>query len=202
MKRYSPTIEKNLLKVWASASELDRVEGLNWYQSAHDYAEQLAVQYNVSVPTACGVIAAVSPGSEWERNKRDAAAVLKAFADGKRGTELPAVGSYGYKNILKAERCALGEDPNQVLGGLKVLNFYACILEPSKNGYVCIDRHAKSAAYGKLFGERAKSIKAGEYKWLYRHYMTCARKLGVLASAFQAVVWTVWRRLKGVLVPV
>ncbi|HXC06092.1 MAG TPA: hypothetical protein VNZ86_15150, partial [Bacteroidia bacterium] len=196
MKRISKRILSNLMKVWDKATPEDKSEGMNWYPKAHDFAVSLSIRYNVSIPSACGVLAALSPGLEWNRNMIDATELLKAYSSGQ---PIPMVGAYGKANTVKAEKCASGIDPLSILGGQKVRNFYSCILDPTSKG-CCIDRHAKSAAEGITLLDsdkiRQTIIRDTQYQWYAEHYRTCAHNLGVSPSQFQAVIWVVWKRLK------
>ena len=144
---YSPKIATNLHRCYARASATDRAEGLAWYENAHEVAVQLGARYGVTTRDACGVLAALSPGRQWGMNVQDADTFLDEWSHGARGKRLPLVGSYGWRNILKAAKCASGIDPMEVLGGFKVRAFYACMFNPQSVD-VCIDRHAKSVALG------------------------------------------------------
>jgi hypothetical protein len=166
--------------------------------SARETAGRLAGKFHVSLETSAGVIAALSPGRNWTENIYDAETFLAEYSKGARGRYLPAVGTYGGKNLRKAERIAAGADPLDVLGGPKVRAFYRCIVNPESREDVCIDRHSKCAAYGVKTAENSL-VKLSEYDHIADHYRRCARQVGVLPNQFQAVVWVTWRRLSGVL---
>lgn len=195
---YSPRIMNNLLRTYNRANELDFQEGMRWYTNAHLVANGLAERWGFETKEVCGVIAALSPGRQWELNLKDTSTFLEEYKRGARGRRLPAVGSYGRLNLLKAERC-LVEDPWKVLGGNKVRAFYACLIDPTNKDWVCIDRHAKSAALGMPVKDNQVSIGSVEYQRLAKHYKRGAERLRCLPNQFQAVCWVTWRRLNGVL---
>lgn len=194
---YSPRIAANLRRAYTRATPEDIIEGLTWYQRAHNQCESLATKYGVTTQAACGVMAALSPGSAWERNVADCDTFLDEWTHGARGKRLPLVGSYGWRNIVKASKIAGGQDPLKVLGGPKVRAFYQCIFDPSNSEYVCIDRHAKSAALGEKLTDKDSVVRPAQYQRFAKHYMQGARNNGILPNQFQAVIWTVWRRLGG-----
>ena len=45
-------------------------------------------------------------------------------------------------------------------------SFYACLLDPMNKDWVCIDRHAKSAALGRPVRDHEASIRDKEYEVL------------------------------------
>lgn len=189
---YSPRIARNLLHVYQSASPSEISEGLNWYTSAHSYATCLASKYNVSVPATCGIIAALSPGRNWELNLQDADTFLTEWTNGRRDCDLPLVGTYGWRNIVKASKIASGQDPLDVLGGDKVRSFYQNLLDPSDPSPICIDRHAASAAELTKLPD-SFAIRGSRYSRYAKHYSHCAGRLSIIPSQLQAIVWTVWR---------
>ena len=72
----------NILAVFFSASAAELCEGKEWYANANAYACALAIQYNIHVETAAGVIAALSPNNRWTRNLIDAEALIKVYSHG------------------------------------------------------------------------------------------------------------------------
>lgn len=196
---YSPRIMNNLLRVYNRASLEDFNEGMRWYTNAHLRAKVIGERWGLTTQGVCGAVAALSPGRQWELNLEDASLLCEEFSKGARGRKLPSVGSYGRANVIKAERCLNGEDPWAVLGGNKVRAFYACLLDPTNKEWVCIDRHAKSAAIGEPVKEDNAMVREGEYHLIERHFKRGAERQGMIPNQFQAVICVVWRRLGGVL---
>lgn len=194
---YSPFIAANLDKCWNRASVSDVKEGLEWYYVANKLCEELGAKYSLPTNAVCGIMAALSPGRHWELNKQDCDTFCDEWSNGARGKRLPLVGSYGWRNIVKASKIASGKDPLEVLGGNKVRAFYECLSNPWTTEAVCIDRHAKFAAYGKRLSDRESVVRNSEYSILAKHYIRAARRARVLPHQYQAVVWCCWRRLKG-----
>lgn len=221
MKRHNWPIEtaryvRNLLAVYDLATEADIKAGKLWYSDARTFASKLARKHGVSLEITAGVIAALSPGTEWTRNQRTADAFLRAYRD----CDLCArdrydLTTYGSRPIAKAYAIAdLGThgtpDPGtieHVLHGAKTVAFYRSIIDPDQTENVVIDGHGKSAALGVRVGNHdgyldtgGKSARPGigvqrfEYAHLERAFLTAARKVGLLPAQFQAIVWLVWKR--------
>lgn len=189
-----------LAGIWERATLPQRYDGATWYPRAHDAAVTLAGTYRATIETACGVIAAVSPSSQWDRNIADADTLLRAHAD--RLETFPLVGTYGRRNVEKAREIMNGADPLTVLGGFKVRSFYANILDPSSSASVTIDRHAKCAALRiETDRDRLGMVSPAEYPWLSRHYQETALKLAVPVTVLQATVWVYWREYVLTVVP-
>jgi hypothetical protein len=191
-REISPEIVDRLKGLYETATAGQLASGLVWYQEAHEYAVALAAKHGTSPSVVCAVIAALSPGANWDHNKNDADVFLSCFFLKKlRGQKLPSVGSYGWRNIEKAERICKGEAPLDVLGGNKVRAFYVCLLLPESSKSVCIDRHAKCAAIGQYLGDTV--VTPSEYSWIESHYRIAALDLGLVPSQLQAICWVVWR---------
>lgn len=174
-------------------------EGLSWYVDARHKADSMARSYGTPSSVVCGVIAALSPGCDWNLNLVYADTLMEAyFIQGYRGKKLPLVGSYGRLNVQKAERIMSGEEPLSVLGGKKVRAFYQTIFDPSDNTTVVVDRHAKSAAIGEK-NTQSSVVKNSEYEFLSRHYQLVAKENNLLPWQVQSIVWVVWRRTNGIL---
>ncbi len=193
----SKRFTRNLLACYSRANPWHLERGLTWYSTANGIAKGMAAKYGCTLEQACGVLAALSPGRQWELNIVDAEEFIKAYTSGLRGKWLPRVGSYGSRNLLKSTAIMKGKPPLDVLGGYKVRAFYACLLDPYNKEDVCVDRHAKSAIYGRKLTDREGIVKKGEFHHIAQHYKRCAKRVGILPHQFQAIVWVVWRQLNG-----
>lgn len=181
---------RRILAAYRRASAEQLADGLAWYPRAGELACELASAYGHTVESTAGVIAALSPSVRWRINARDARELCAAFADA-RPYARPATYT---ANIVKACRIVSGERAGDVLGGLKVRAFWACILGDVDS--VCIDRWAARVALGdptidKLTGDR-------QYRELADSYRRAARILGESPRDVQAVTWVVVRAESGI----
>lgn len=179
-------LASNVLDVFSTADPETMVEGLEWYNDAHAFANYLC-PYKPS--KAAGVIAALSPMMGWESNKKQA---LRAFLNG------TAEGLGLTRNCVKAERILYGADPLTVLSGNKVRAFYSTILDPNGFDIPVIDRHAFDIAVGRVTDDVTRSLlsKRGVYDAFGMAYVEAAKRAGVSASQMQAVTWVAWRKTK------
>ena len=185
-----PGAVKNILAIYGQASEDEIQGGLSWYADAHNFAREQAEKHGLSIEIVAGIVSALSPGTDWERNKADAMQVLA-------GNESHGFGSYGH-NVRKAfEIRAVGQQERveKYFPADKTFNFYHNIVNPAAAKYVTIDRHALSVGIGATRAD--KTVTKVEYRELARHYNLAAKKLGILPQQVQAVTWVVWRNRKG-----
>lgn len=191
---------ENIKNKYRQATPEFKEGGHQWYEKAHETAAKLG---RGDVRRGAGVIAALSPLSDWDRNVREAKELTKTGTV--KSALLPA-------NVEKARRIHEGEDPEAVLGGHKVTNFFHNIHDPSSPHAVTIDRHAYDIAIGRPFvgvGKGKKSAEPrpsgsmsqdiglsslGRYKHFVRAYQSAAGELGVeLPHQVQATTWVTHR---------
>lgn len=170
---------RNILREYRAT---DGVTGRNWYRDAYVTAAQFAAEYNVTIPQAIGVIAAISPQTQWWQNVMLAKQVLAAGA---------MVQGHTRDTMRKVNAILAGLDPLDVLGGQKVRSFYQNILEM---GYghetVTIDRHAWRTAMGSNDLGKRNSVPDAGYPLARDAYIRAAEIIGDITPAqLQAVVW-------------
>lgn len=176
---------RHILEVFAAATVAEIEEGLSWYADAHAVATHLDPE---DPARAAGVLAALSPRTNWGRNVNLAA---RAYADGAASRTMRMC-------VEAADRILAGADPLEVLAGPKVRAFYACIADPGCPEVV-VDRHAFDVAVGRVTNDTTRNALArvGVYERFAHHYTLAADRLDLLPSQVQSVTWLAWRRLKG-----
>lgn len=185
------SFESNILSVYHSATEQERLDGEQWYTRAAYIAQRIAMKNNLPITTVAGVIAALSPRNRWETNVADAENVCFAFANG--GTRRWITVRTFKRQLTAAWGILKTNEPLAYLGGLKTLNFYRCIIQGDSKS-VCVDSHAATLAMNGL-RERliAPSINVLLYTRIADAYRTVAEQVGVLPSALQATTWLTYR---------
>lgn len=169
----------NIITRYGQASIEQKIAGERWYVTANQLAYMIA---DGDVIKGAGVIAALSANKSWTENVKIS---KRAFATG-------TASGHVRTQLLKAERIMNGEAPEQVLGGHKTLNFYACLIDPHHATAVCIDRHAHDVAVGETYGNADRGLSAnGRYELLARAYREAARRLNTNPATVQAVTWVV-----------
>lgn len=66
------TVVRRLRNIYEATPDEIRESGMNWYANVHDAAMKSAREHGRSTRQAAGVVAAVSPNMDWERNNINA----------------------------------------------------------------------------------------------------------------------------------
>ena len=160
---------RNIMSVWAMASEDEYREGREWYPQAHTIALMLA---DGDLRMGAGLLAA---------DAFDAGVATRHTRD----------------SCSKANRILRGADPVDVLPmERKTGQFYRCIVNPSDEAAVCVDRHAYDICVGVPLGDWDRGLSAhGRYRLVADCYRDAADRVQNLPSVVQAVTWVAWRRM-------
>ena len=112
---------RHIIDTYNNASESSIAEGKVWYSHANHIAWQVTkLLGSKDIRVGAGIIASLSPQMDWGENVTEA---LRFVSVGYSTKQTRA-------NNMKAKRISEGDDPETVLGGLKVTAFYHAILEP------------------------------------------------------------------------
>ena len=199
----------NILAVFFAAGPAEIEEGLNWYLHANQVTKRLAKDYDLAnnYGTVAALIAALSPNNKWDKNVRDAEALLKCARHGGDPSGIK-VSTYG-KNKEKAITILNGGDPEEVLGGKKVKAFYDCIID-GDNGdcnSVCVDGHAYSIWLGqRVSTSSTPTITPKLYDKIAGDYRIATDQINKIIGTeknpspyrpcdIQAITWITWRKL-------
>lgn len=194
-----PITYGNILAVFFNATDLETINGAEWYLVAKQAALIMAQRHSVTLETAAGIIAALSPNNNWERNLIDAKSLIGAYSMGGYDAANSIKVSTYNANKTKALDILSGETPLPILGGLKVRAFYDCIIGGDS---VCVDGHA----YAIWRGERITTTKTPKitpkiYDAIVADYRMAANTINSILNAkyttaqIQAITWLTWRRM-------
>ena len=190
---------KNILAVYASASDADHNAGRAWYDDAHASARAIADDYGLPLHIVAGVIAALSPTNKWSRNLVDAANMCAVFTAGGYETDVTVC---TYKTmrakawgILVA--CGDYAATLKALKGPKISDFYRCIM--LDRSACCIDGHAWCIAHNdRRTMQEVPNIGVKARKALQAAYADAGSAVGAPAYVMQAVTWCAWRTQWGI----
>jgi hypothetical protein len=215
---------KNLINLFALASQSELAEGIDWYPGALRQAEKIAELYSLPVDTVILVAAAISPKCRWEDNFDSAEWVIRQFFS---GCYIPDYAEYqrGEVYLQKCPRCdpskrILAQDSrifapragglksnvikslwllqgHDCLKGPKVNDFYQCIKHWETYLGACIDSHAIQGWFGSFDGG-TYGIPPNFYMIVRADYIKAAHMVGLSPLQFQAVLWLVKKRLSKV----
>ena len=213
-KTYKVTVG-NIERVFKSATIERIAETRKWYQNAQDFTKAVANKLNandLSRFKVSGVISAISPRNEWNKNKLDAENLCKEFVSNKY-YQLPLFGA-DYHTLLKTKvstfntnkskaiKILLNNDSKieSILKGNKIVNFFKCINGDSNA--ICIDGHAFNIACNRVSAlSEVPAISDKHYKIIsnvYRDAKNFINKrygLNLKTMHLQSVTWNEYKRL-------
>jgi hypothetical protein len=167
-------VVNRFVALYSQATEQERALGESWYVEARSVARAMAHDNSVSLATACGVIAALSPRLHWSRNVTVAEMCLSGIVP---------TGVFR-ANLDKATAIRDGARPLSVLSGPKVRAFYRALMG---HDAPVIDVWMQRAA--KVVG----TLRDTAYELLADALITAAKELGIAIAVLQATIWIVVR---------
>ena len=196
---------KNILGEYFNSSIEEKMLGKRFYPNAHSTAielgNELGFKGEESLSIGAGIIASLSPQTEWLRNLQYAYEFVQT-KECKMQTKA---------NNNKATLILNGTDPMTVLGkgSYKVKAFYKAIVDPYGDNYITdvsgfkdnktnlavIDRHAGGIYFGYPLVERERR-QLSNWKTINRiskGYFKVARGLNLPVNEVQAVTWHSFR---------
>jgi hypothetical protein len=186
----------NILRYYDLATKTEILRGKNWYRDANYFADIMQQRHGHKKYQIVGIIAALSPQTNWQENKRIAELFLLGYRE-----EL-----HNGQQLFKAEQC-LEAKKSQIFklltkDGKKTSYFYNNILYCNYDNGVTIDRHAIGVCTQKPNKVRAINNNGAQItKRQYDFFQTCfneaAKKVNILPHELQAIVWSSYRRLRG-----
>jgi hypothetical protein len=183
---------RNIVDAYHSASPASHAEGERWYTDAHGIAKQISGMLDSDdVRMGAGILAALSPQMEWGDNITEA---IQLCSTGKSPRQTKV-------NEDKAILIGCGNNPDDILGGEKVVPFYHAIVNPAGQGLPVVDRHAIWIYYGKPVTERQLNSVFGRKKVMRRiqsAYIRAGREIGQHYNVVQATTWVQHRKNKGI----
>lgn len=190
----------NILATFFHANSAEIAKGARWYADALAFCAAVAQATSLPLSTVAGVTAALSPNNRWPRNQADAERLCRTFAAGTLSDAEQVKVSTFHGNKQKALAILAGAQPLDVLGGLKVRAFYACILGDAG---VCVDGHAYAIWLGSYVPTtKTPKLSPKLYESIAAAYGQAAQTInGVMGTAYsaaqiQAITWTVWQRIR------
>jgi len=188
----------SILRFFALANPAELREGMTWYNDAHTYTAELASRFEITISQAAGIIAAFSPQTGWQENKRYALSYLIAPKNRVRSLA----------QHLKAKKILAIKNEANIYSALSVNDaawktkaFFMNILNPDIITSVTIDRHAIACCIQNPDNVEALSEQYGkltekQYTFFETCYMEAAKELDILPHQLQAIVWVTYRRLR------
>lgn len=181
----------NIRETVESATDEQVALGMSWYYEAHDFALELAEEYDLTVEQSAGVISVLSPNVRWTTNKTIAGMLLQDHD--------ATIAAYPLSKG-KALDIIDGRHPVDIIGreSKKTLHFYRNILAPDDNHHVTIDVWAMRGLLGDPDVHRDDcrlSNTPGKYDVCASVFRALAHEMRILPSQVQAIAWIVYQDL-------
>ena len=202
----------NIIKMYEQASKQEIAETSKWYSDAQKFTETLSLEFNnqISSIKIAGVVAALSPRNEWNRNKFDAEQICKEFLSNK----YYQLNLFGYHFLLNSKVCTFHANKSKaikillsddseietILKGNKLISFYRGIIGDTEA--VCIDGHAFNIACNRVSSlAEVPAISDKNYRTLQnvfrdaKNFINKRYGLNLKTGELQAVTWNEYKRL-------
>ena len=189
---YSRTkIRNNILKVYKVSVNSEQND---WHREAHQFGVEVSSflksfkNYDVTVNQVLGIVSALSPLKEWEKNKEIA-------------VDFILTGDCGHMGANKRKARAIldcdGSDDKilEILSGPKTSRFYMNMMYPDGTG-VTVDRHAIAIAIGRTATNKEQALTPKAYTFIEKCYIMTAETLGLDPLHLQSITWQAWKRIK------
>lgn len=187
----------NILKYYKLSSNIEKLRGKNWYIEAKYFCRIMQDRYGYELYQIAGVLAALSPQTSWQDNKR----IAELFLQGQRDN------LHNGSQIYKAELCLESNCELDIFfiltkEGKKTSYFFANIISPLLDNGATIDRHAMAVCFLKpnkirSLSDNEAQISKKQYEFFNLCYKEASKKVGLQAKQLQAITWGTFRRLKG-----
>jgi hypothetical protein len=176
---------QNIERIYGNATESDVFEGTHWYDSAREFASELAVRYMSSVDVVACIIAAHSMNASWSANMKRTVNHLQGNPSG-----LGAAITMANNAIALA---ANGGDPFDAIVGPKINPFARNVA--GDLSYVATDRWAQRAAFNSLDDKTNNRWinRKGMRDNMINAYKLVAQRHDLEPAVLQAIVWVVVR---------
>jgi hypothetical protein len=215
---------QNISNVYNATPEPVRKSGSEWYDRVHEATAKGIRGSGLDIHQGAGIVAAVSPQMDWEKNNIDALGELRhlnksQWGDIIKGDRNPlqgmSISRAPQSALVKAHRIMHGdEDPYQVLNrqtAPKTNSFAHNIAEPDKREHVTIDGRAHDIAANRLQGWESdrgissaalKSGKMSRYEHFESAYKGAAKAINMQHGTdhapheIQAITWEGGKRIE------
>ena len=196
---YSKTkIKNNIIKTYkqSNQSELN-----DWYQEAHDFGCDVSAMFKgVPKRKVLGIVSALSPLKEWNKNKELAVDLISTGNAGhmkrnvQKGRDILAIKGSNYR---ECDSMVLDFKIRKILNGEKTKAFYTNMTYPRGKG-VTVDRHAIAIAIGRTATDKEQSISKQVYTFIENCYIMTSETLNLAPLHLQSITWQTWKRIKTV----
>lgn len=169
--------KRNIEEYFNTIPKPYNTDHLLWYIHEHLWLLSLRDRYNKPLAFLAAITAVFSINKKWLENKKR---VIEYLETGE------VVGTGLMKNkIERLENCNMDEDCiKDILGGLKIQNFFVNLYRPYETEHISIDRHMI-----KISGHYKERVTIKQYKQIAKAYKELAWENNIIPNRFQALLW-------------
>lgn len=165
----------------------EKLKGRAWYRDAHQWCGLTGLSCGLPIQTVAAIVSVLSPRNKWERNKKDAAALIEAKLNNKDFDSFSVCTFTSNKQRAWDLIDAGSFDPDVLFKGPKTRAFYDNIVYRNSER-VTVDTWAYRAARDVELRWRG-TITTKEYKMLEQEYQEVAKYVGEKPMDLQAILW-------------
>lgn len=187
-------IKDNLLRWFNAAKAEEYKAGMNWYSEAQQFTHSLAKAYDLDPYKVAGVVSALSPNNKWERNKIDAATVVKAHLAG-IGPDSVKVCTY---NANKNKAFEILKGDTEITAKSPKTHAFAMNVGLNSPEHITVDKwHLRACVVGPVDGveDCAESCTAVQYRRVEAITASLAKDLDLAGYELQAIIWVTIKRV-------
>jgi len=201
----------HIVAQFLNSSDKNKIEGIQWYKTAHMVAAQMSETFKIRLEKVVGVIAALSPNNHWDKNINDAESLIAAYNSGMSYDQIfddVKVSTFN-PNKRKALNVLFDQGKIEELikpkkeSGHKVLSFFNCIYAYHNTIDVCIDGHALSIYLGERItvNSSRSNMTPKQYAHIQEAYRLATDKINEITKdkrdyipmEIQAITWLAYR---------
>ena len=180
------TVKNNIIKVFNQSL---KEEHFDWYSDTNDFTKTVATAHKIRMDKVAGIISALSPLKEWNKNKEIAVDLITTRKCGHTKVMVKKALDIMDNNLNSSQTMG-------VLNGNKISAFFMNISEPTNPNHVTVDRHAIAVALGRNATDKEQQLSDNQYKFFEDAYIWTALQLGLRPSLLQSITWVAWKRIK------
>lgn len=185
----------NFYKYYKKSDQTDRIEGTLAYAKYHVLLNKIANTYCYEFKPVVAAFCALSPNNDYYGNLRSLVSVLDGLNRSTPHKDI-IVSTYNhckYRAIMYLN----GEKFETSKRGMKILNFYRNLIDPTDSEFVTIDGHMAAMFIGDDKAVMKEMIigTRKEYKRIAKILSDMANELGLLPNQLQATLWFTRKRI-------
>ena len=181
-------VMNNMESYLAIATPAQICAGMIWYHEAQEFCQLLSIETGVDTYTVAAIVSALSPNNKWERNKKDAETLIKAFL---AGAPMDSIKVCTY-NPNKVKAWGIMAGTVEIAAKSPKTHSFAMNIGRLSESHVTIDKwHLRACLTKPKDGivPTVESATPAQYRRIEALTARLAKKHGLKAYELQAIIW-------------